>query len=120
MQLLIAVEQQPTGENQQQQQEAAYRSEHMNGNQTADGWQSSCNRRRVTGPGGDRRRPSIWRNGQMPSTALVTKPSSHAARTSGLARTSLHSIPSATARSEERRVGKECVSTCRSRWSPYH
>src|SRR3546814_2418010 len=28
-------------------------------------------------------------------------------------RTELH-------RSEERRVGKECVSTCRSRWSPYH
>src|SRR3546814_4538339 len=26
----------------------------------------------------------------------------------------------ATVRSEERRVGKECVSTCRSRWSPYH
>src|SRR3546814_18778212 len=25
-----------------------------------------------------------------------------------------------TVRSEERRVGKECVSTCRSRWSPYH
>src|SRR3546814_18555610 len=24
------------------------------------------------------------------------------------------------ARSEDRRVGKECVSTCRSRWSPYH
>src|SRR3546814_13279277 len=24
------------------------------------------------------------------------------------------------ARSDERRVGKECVSTCRSRWSPYH
>src|SRR3546814_18610642 len=23
-------------------------------------------------------------------------------------------------RSEERRVGKECVSTCRSRWAPYH
>src|SRR3546814_13688176 len=23
-------------------------------------------------------------------------------------------------RSEERRVGKACVSTCRSRWSPYH
>src|SRR3546814_12080469 len=36
-------------------------------------------------------------------------------------------LPAATAdkpvvsiRSEERRVGKECVSTCRSRWSPYH
>src|SRR3546814_4981633 len=28
--------------------------------------------------------------------------------------------PAAVARSEERRVGKECVSTCRSRWSPYH
>src|SRR3546814_16458534 len=27
--------------------------------------------------------------------------------------------PSPEARSEERRVGKECVSTCRSRWSPY-
>src|SRR3546814_14849405 len=26
----------------------------------------------------------------------------------------------AVARSEERRVGKECVSTCSSRWSPYH
>src|SRR3546814_7541949 len=26
----------------------------------------------------------------------------------------------AATRSEERRVGKECVSTCRSRWSPYH
>src|SRR3546814_20170324 len=26
----------------------------------------------------------------------------------------------ARARSEERRVGEECVSTCRSRWSPYH
>src|SRR3546814_11035344 len=25
-----------------------------------------------------------------------------------------------TERSEESRVGKECVSTCRSRWSPYH
>src|SRR3546814_19730372 len=29
-------------------------------------------------------------------------------------------LPFVLARSEERRVGKECVSTCRSRWSPYH
>src|SRR3546814_3214232 len=29
-------------------------------------------------------------------------------------------IAVAFVRSEERRVGKECVSTCRSRWSPYH
>src|SRR3546814_19037323 len=28
--------------------------------------------------------------------------------------------PNVLARSEERRVGKECVSTCRSGWSPYH
>src|SRR3546814_9847483 len=28
--------------------------------------------------------------------------------------------PSGAERSEERRVGKECVRTCRSRWSPYH
>src|SRR3546814_1753127 len=28
--------------------------------------------------------------------------------------------PAVQPRSEERRVGKECVSTCRSRWSPYH
>src|SRR3546814_18021954 len=28
--------------------------------------------------------------------------------------------PAGEVRSEERRVGKECVSTCRSRWSPYH
>src|SRR3546814_12337011 len=31
----------------------------------------------------------------------------------------LHGIASG-GRSEERRVGKECVSTCRFRWSPYH
>src|SRR3546814_14005893 len=32
-----------------------------------------------------------------------------------------HTTASTTSRrSEERRVGKECVSTCRSRWSPYH
>src|SRR3546814_3053701 len=31
-----------------------------------------------------------------------------------------HGVAEYVARSEERRVGKECVSTCRSRWSPYH
>src|SRR3546814_15328981 len=29
-------------------------------------------------------------------------------------------VVNASVRSEERRVGKACVSTCRSRWSPYH
>src|SRR3546814_10799890 len=36
-----------------------------------------------------------------------------------LAATVVHEVHGAH-RSEERRVGKECVSTCRSRWSPYH
>src|SRR3546814_21070938 len=31
----------------------------------------------------------------------------------------LHPVLEGQARSEERRVGKECVGTCRSRWSPY-
>src|SRR3546814_19928980 len=31
-----------------------------------------------------------------------------------------NSASRACSRSEERRVGKECVSKCRSRWSPYH
>src|SRR3546814_6339776 len=34
--------------------------------------------------------------------------------------TTVNDIEHVEARSEERRVGKECVSTCRSRWSPYH
>src|SRR3546814_19303269 len=40
--------------------------------------------------------PGVWRSGAHSATAFFTE------------------------RSEERRVGKECVSTCRSRWSPYH
>src|SRR3546814_16893166 len=32
----------------------------------------------------------------------------------------INSARGSALRSEERRVGKECVSTCRSRWSPYH
>src|SRR3546814_15410648 len=31
-----------------------------------------------------------------------------------------HIMPGHGGRSEERRVGKECVRTCRYRWSPYH
>src|SRR3546814_20049076 len=36
----------------------------------------------------------------------------------GIGRIVIHVM--AFGRSEERSVGKECVSTCRSRWSPYH
>src|SRR3546814_16672696 len=32
----------------------------------------------------------------------------------------LRNLAAPASRSEERRVGKRCVSTCRSRWSPYH
>src|SRR3546814_18648948 len=38
----------------------------------------------------------------------------------GIARGPGHCMTMGPARSEERRVGKECVSTCRSRWWPYH
>src|SRR3546814_21172730 len=42
-------------------------------------------------------------------------------RAGDIVRTSGHFGPgNDPVRSEERRVGKECVSTCRSRWSPYH
>ena len=34
--------------------------------------------------------------------------------------TAIESITDASSRSEERRVGKECLRLCRSRWSPYH
>ena len=36
------------------------------------------------------------------------------------ARVAAQAVSGISFRSEERRVGKECVSTCRSRWSPYH
>src|SRR3546814_12845535 len=38
----------------------------------------------------------------------------------GLGRLLEHHASNGNIRSEERRVGKECVSTCRSRWSPDH
>src|SRR3546814_10246812 len=38
----------------------------------------------------------------------------------GVCTAMIHSAGKNRTRSEERRVGKECVSTCRSRWSPYH
>src|SRR3546814_7685767 len=42
-----------------------------------------------------------------------------ARRVNGMAVTTAEALKQA-GRSEERRVGKECVSTCRSRWSRYH
>src|SRR3546814_3955974 len=40
--------------------------------------------------------------------------------TQAAARPEVEDVGDVADRSEERRVGKECVSTCRSRWSPYH
>src|SRR3546814_19703184 len=38
----------------------------------------------------------------------------------GLIEWDTHEMEQVIARSEERRVGKACVRTCRSRWAPYH
>src|SRR3546814_19737405 len=48
-------------------------------------------------------------------TGLTHRPSTEGDYVSGVYRERV-----TLARSEERRVGNECVSTCRSRWSPYH
>src|SRR3546814_17177870 len=53
---------------------------------------------------------------KKPTTLYLVVPPSDISRTKPLIRLILNQI----GRSEERRVGKECVSTCRSRWSPSH
>src|SRR3546814_11831292 len=58
-------------------------------------------------------RDELWPRAEELAAAIAAKPP---ATTAG----SLKAIWQSLDRSEERRVGKECVSTCRSRWSPYH
>src|SRR3546814_7870692 len=58
-----------------------------------------------------RARSGPWRRSCAPH--ICRRHRRHAAESNGRR-------PSPNWRSEERRVGKECVSTCRSRWSPYH
>src|SRR3546814_4143674 len=53
-------------------------------------------------------------------TARLTSRSSRHRRTAASRSHRTHPPKPGRGRSEERRVGKECVSTCRSRWSPYH
>ena len=53
-------------------------------------------------------------------TLLKSRRSIRAFRDKSLAKATLESIIDGARRSEERRVGKECYSPCRSRWSPYH
>src|SRR3546814_6039583 len=57
--------------------------------------------------------PISWKNFRH-----VERRSAHPVEPPHRARSLL--LPRPARRSEERRVGKECVSTCRSRWSPYH
>src|SRR3546814_2827297 len=54
---------------------------------------------------------SVGREHQLPDMAAAAAEQAHRR---------CQVIAPHAARSEERRVGKECVSTCRSRWSPYH
>src|SRR3546814_20037127 len=56
------------------------------------------------------------RRNPFPTFVDVSKPD---ANSTARERRGAHFIPGFV-RSEERRVGKECVSTCRSRWAPYH
>ena len=58
-----------------------------------------------------------------PQTNAETIPATSPSMSNYIATTSqfVHQIDGVIdSRSEERRVGKECVSSCRSRWSPYH
>src|SRR3546814_13875053 len=60
--------------------------------------------------------------GPSPGSARITTPISNISSTfrKWMTKQPFDSQISKIERSEERRVGKECVSTCRSRWSPYH
>src|SRR3546814_8626219 len=56
--------------------------------------------------------------GRQPGDQGIQARSGQAESADGLSRRVVRGMKKP--RSEERRVGKECVSTCRSRWSPYH
>src|SRR3546814_1022480 len=57
---------------------------------------------------------------RLPAAAACGRAHLPLMATSGGALSSVGRASRLHRRSEERRVGKECVSTCRSRWSPYH
>src|SRR3546814_4969196 len=67
-------------------------------------------------PGALRRARLVSPGGQSGSGASGTKRGTHCA----LVERAPSPEARARRRSEGRRVGKECVGTCRSRWSPYH
>src|SRR3546814_17550844 len=65
-------------------------------------------------------RPSPASPGRSRSAPTNPPMTGQASTTSSASTTPSTSSSTRPARSEERRVGKECVSTCRSRWSPHH
>src|SRR3546814_17723617 len=69
-------------------------------------------------------RPDDWSTLPLPATPVVAMPTngggSEDEATTDSERRHQPELSRAKPRSEERRVGKACVSTCRSRWSPYH
>ena len=76
---------------------------------TLPSWLSSCNSKREETPTDEiRSRLIVPKNNALKITGTFLDEISH-------------DIPHQNwGRSEERRVGKECASMCRSRWSPYH
>src|SRR3546814_16472097 len=68
-------------------------------------------------------RISDW-SSDVCSSDLAAAPSNRTARPCPANRGATRAVPARAqprdSRSEERRVGKACVSTCRSRWVPYH
>src|SRR3546814_3935246 len=60
------------------------------------------------------------RHTAFPGTTLTPPPQPQTRRLAAILPPRPRTCGTLKARSEERRVGKECVSTCRSRWSPYH
>src|SRR3546814_11954304 len=86
----------------------------------------------LAGEGGERVKPHPSRRPErgrgLEGSRLLQHPGhpEHRLLVEGLAeqlqpeRQALRRQPRRDRRTEERRVGKECVSTCRSRWSPFH
>ena len=66
---------------------------------------------------GRRPDPETLRGAASRASAIEPEGDAHA---SAAYRRHLARVLTARARSEERRVGKECLTQCRSRWSPYH
>src|SRR3546814_19506946 len=64
--------------------------------------------------------PLVGGNAEHPVAAQATVAVEHPGMVAGADAIAKNAIGPGIGRSEERRVGKECVSTCRSRWSPSH